>query len=139
MKKLAVIAAAGLMALTACGGVSKDATYEKADDLLNAATQSGYDCPTREVKSSRYEGSVDEGRCKSANRDLFVVFSTPAALDSAREGFIFGTQLIMTDTREDAAVLVGPNWIIRGPKDEVIPLKEKLGGYLPDISHVRMP
>ena len=142
MRKLALIAGAGILSagflLSGCfGGIQKDATYKTAADLRDAAVKSGYDCPQWSDKDT--DSSFDAGACLSDRRDQLRVYPSESAREKDLEGAILGTQLNMATGRVELALLVGPNWTISGPKDSVAPLKDKLGGYLPDLSEVRMP
>lgn len=124
--------------LTACSaGVSKDASYSTAAALRDAMVSSGYACPN--WNDDNTGGTFDAGKCLTDNRDQLRVYPEAAAREQDTEGAILGAQLSMAGRRVEGAVLVGPNWIIYGPKEDVTRLKDKLGGYLPDISEVRMP
>ena len=126
-----------VLVASGCGGVQKDADYKTASDLKAAAVKSGYSCPEWSDKDT--DKSFDAGRCLSDNRDQFRVYPSEEAREKDLEGSIFGVQASMVISRTEGALLVGPNWTIYGPKDDVTRLKDKLGGYLPDLSDVRVP
>lgn len=126
-----------MLALAGCGGVQKDATYKTASDLKQAAVKSGYECPEWSDKDT--DKSFDAGSCLSDHRDQFRVYPSERAREKDLEGNILGVQMAIVTSRTEGALLVGPNWTIYGPKDDVTALKKELGGYLPDISDVRLP
>lgn len=134
--KIAVVLLAVLL-LAGCGGVKKDASYKTAVDLKAAAVKSGYDCPEWSDKDTAK--NFDAGSCLSDHRDQFRVYPSEKAREKDLEGNILGVQMAIAVSRTDGALLVGPNWTIYGPKDDVTALKAKLGGYLPDLSDVRVP
>ena len=124
--------------LAACSnGVQKDAAYKSAVELRDAMVKSGYSCPQWSDKDTT--GGFDAGACLSDNRDQIRVYTTQDAREKDTESAILGAQLIMASVRVDMAVLVGTNWTVSGPKRDVEQLQPKLGGYIPDISQVRLP
>lgn len=134
-KVAAVLVAVLLMA--GCGGVKKDASYKTAADLKTAAVKSGYDCPEWSDKDTAK--NFNAGSCLSDHRDQFRVYPSEKAREKDLDGNILGVQVAIAVSRTDGALLVGTNWTIYGPKDDVTALKAKLGGYLPDLSDVRVP
>ncbi|MGD7788174.1 hypothetical protein ACQCX2_07600 [Propionibacteriaceae bacterium Y1700] len=137
MKRL-IIGLAAMALLAGCSGVEKDARYETAIELRDAMTAAGYDCPSWDDFDTETT-SFDSGHCLSDNRDQLRVYKTEQARSGDMDGLILGTQFAMVSTRVEMGLLVSNNWAIRAPKEEIPGLREKLGGFEPDLSDVRMP
>ena len=115
------------MLLAGCGGpaVQKDASYKDVlalkDAYVAADVVSKPDCQDKPTQDAKADQGWQALTCGS--NTVLVVFDNTAALDKM--------------TAQDAkyktpreAILVGPNWEVRGPELEIKDLQGKLGGSL---------
>ena len=107
-----------VLALAACGGPAKDATYENATKLREAVIASGVECPGDAVKHDDENG---EDFIKCSDGLALSVFDTDKNQGLAKAIYGFSK----------TTYLAGPKWIIQGDDDAVLAkLKGKLGGSL---------
>ena len=105
-----------VLALAACGGPAKDATYENASKLREAVVSSGVECPGDHADPSK-DGTEDFVKC-SANMGLHV-FTTDDAMITGK--------VMMGFTKTPS--LQGPRWIVESSDTSTLgKLKDKLGG-----------
>lgn len=106
-----------VLALSACGGPAKDATYENASKLREAVIASGVDCPGDAVKHDDKYGE-DYVRC-AAGLSLAVY---------AKDGDAAISKTVHEIQKD--SYLMGTRWIIQGDAGTLGKLKDKLGGSL---------
>lgn len=107
-----------VLALSACGGVSKDATYENATKLRDAVIASDVECPGDAVK---HDDEYGEDYIKCSEGLALQVFDTEKNQGLAKAVYGFSK----------TTYLAGPKWIIQGDDEAVLAkLKDKLGGSL---------
>lgn len=116
----AALMAAGAIALTGCGGVEKDATYEGVADLREAVVDSDFSCPGESVRN---EGDEEEVLRCSGDLDLHV-FTTEEAKQT---GDVYSAIGHMMGGK--SANLKGPNWMIQSDDAELLgEISDSLGG-----------
>lgn len=120
-------------------GVVKDAEYASASDLRDALVKAGHECPQWDDKD--VNAKFDGGACLTDDRDQLRVYSSVSDREADLDSIIAGAQLQMAfgKGRTELAVLVGTNWSFAGPVENVHAVKDEMGGYLPDLSELRIP
>ena len=120
MKKIApALLAVGLsLAVTGCGGIEKDATYESVSELREAILSADVECAGQRATGS-FEGE-DEEQIINCGDDLVLrVFENEDAKDT-------GTLWMLLSK---TAHVEGPNWIVQTPNtEELTQVQERLGG-----------
>lgn len=107
-----------VLALAACGGPAKDATYENASKLREAVVASGVECPGDAVKHDDENG---EDYIKCSGGLALSVFDDEKNHGLAKAVYGFSK----------TTFLAGPKWIIQAEDEAMLAkLKDKLGGSL---------
>lgn len=115
-KFVTALALAATLALTGCGGVKKDATYDNATDLRAAVLKSGVECPGEVVEDNGHEGSI-----KCTSELILEIINDESFLSIAHVALQF---------TGGGDVLTGPNWLIQGDAETLAKIQKKLGGEL---------
>lgn len=126
MKKLLPVLAATSLVLVGCGtSVQKDASYKSALDLRDAYVASGAvkepDCDEKITQDAKAKWGWQTVNC-GMNTVLLVADSQSALDEQVAKDLKYGT------ARQ--AILVGPNWLVRGPEFEVKDVQKSLGGQI---------
>lgn len=126
--KIKVLATAlgGAALLSGCGAtVQKDASYKDVmalrDAYVAAAVVKDPKCEDKPTQDAKADQGWQATTC-GANTVL-VTFDNSAALEK-----MVAQDVKFKEAR--VAILVGPNWEVRGPEFEVKDLQAKLGGQL---------
>lgn len=114
-----------LMAACAGPAVQKDANYKSVLDLRDAYVGSGAvkepKCDEKITQDAKAKWGWQTVNC-GMNTVLLVADAQSALDDQVAKDLKYGT------ARE--AILVGPNWLIRGPEFEVKEVQKTLGGQV---------
>ena len=127
MKKLLPALTAVSLLLVACGGttIQKDASYKSALDLRDAYVAAGAvkepDCDEKITQDAKAQWGWQTVNC-GMNTVLLVADSQSALDEQVAKDLKYGT------ARQ--AILVGPNWLVRGPEFEVKDVQKSLGGEI---------
>ena len=118
LKKLVAASLVGILALTACAPVAKDARYNNVADLGGAVSSvTGTKCGDGAGLKSMQDNGWDQDNCGD---DLSLGVFT----DSSTQRSV----LVKNPPEPGRVLLEGPNWIIWTNQDNGDTLREKLGG-----------
>ncbi|NUL43853.1 hypothetical protein F7P69_01375 [Cellulosimicrobium funkei] len=118
----ALTLATAALALTGCGGVEKDATYESVSDLREAVVAAEVTCPGN---SPREDDSTPEQEYEylKCGDGLELTVLTGEDKEGARSVIILGSMI------SGFNYLEGPNWVIFSQDaSSLVTLNEALGG-----------
>jgi hypothetical protein len=147
MRPLALVLA--IVALTACGGgsdsdateaptVDPNARYGSVDDLVEAVRLAGGDCP--HPHPPVYIRIAAESRfCRKGFGVGMLQISTYVTDANLEKAVREGRGFAHLDAKYDipiTSLLVGPNWIIEGPLEQVEALQLTLGGTVMDMENL---
>lgn len=121
MKKSLTCCLLLLLALTGCGGVEKDASYESVTELREAVLASDAECPGQTGSGGGAEDGEELLRCDD---DLTLRWFV------GEDDLKMGKIAMSMGLGGDGSYLSGPNWIIQGPTDDLAGIQESLGGEL---------
>lgn len=101
-----VTGAAGLLAVTACGGVESDGHYESADELRSAMESEGYRCAESRTDPV-LEGHGEEMQCEEGHSVVVWEADLPEYVDDPTALFAVGLTERHYLTNETWAVVSG--------------------------------
>lgn len=153
-----VSGAAFALLLTACGGgggsdepastgttstAAPDGpkTYSTIEELVQDAIAAGIDCPYLETPlrqrlsaDSRYCATKKDGDVTGL--PTFDIYATGGDLEKGRREAIEFAKIDVEYGDTPNSILVGPNWIVGGPLDQVATASDSMGGVVQNLENV---